>query len=62
MARDTTSQTATPKRQLIVEKAPFAMFKIGFTGGGRLPKELDGMYTNEAIAEAKIKSYLANRR
>lgn len=38
----------------------FGMFKIVFSDGGTVPKELTGMWTEEARAKTAVKLYLDN--
>jgi hypothetical protein len=38
-----------------------SLFRIGFDGGGVVPKELDGLYTSTDVAEKAIRAYLVKR-
>ena len=58
---DRKTSTKTP-RKLEVIKAPFAMWQIHFEGGGRLPKELAGYFTNEQLAQNALDMYEAEKR
>ena len=45
------------KRKLIVKKGSWAMFEIGYEGGGETPDALKGHWQSQAIAEKAIKAF-----
>jgi hypothetical protein len=38
-----------------------SLFRVGFDGGGVVPKELEGFYTSVDVAQKAITAYLARR-
>lgn len=38
------------------------LYKIGFVGGGQVPKFLQGHYTTRAVAQQRINQYLATEK
>ena len=61
---DVQVKNSTPKgKQMeIYPDGKYSMYKIKFTSGGRLPKELDSLFSTPAFAQKAIDVYLSKKK